>query len=72
MANGGGDDVEDVEEGPTISTFKDHFSLLTPSSTIRYRDRQAAARVLERLDDQFILHTRGGVQRTTKGPSSSG
>lgn len=40
---------------PEISRFNDHFTLLIPSSTIRYREGRAAARVLEANDAQFVL-----------------
>ena len=40
---------------PEISRFHDHFTLLIPSSTIRYREGRAAARVLEANDAQFVL-----------------
>jgi hypothetical protein len=40
---------------PEISRFHDHFTLLIPSSTVRYRDGRAAARILEANDAQFVL-----------------
>jgi len=40
---------------PQISTFEDHFTLQIPSSIIRYRDRSAAARVIETTDAQYVL-----------------
>ena len=41
---------------PTIATFKDHFTLPIPSSTVRYRDhKHSAARILEGVNSQFVL-----------------
>lgn len=45
--------TEDRE--PEITHFKDHFTLLIPTSTIRYRDGHSAARVIEAPDSQFVL-----------------
>ena len=47
--------VHQEDRAPEISKFHDHFTLLIPSSTIRYRDGRAAARVLEADDAQFVL-----------------
>ena len=47
--------VHQEDKAPEISKFHDHFTLLIPSSTIRYRDGRAAARVLEANDAQFVL-----------------
>jgi hypothetical protein len=53
-----GDDDErnyNPDIGPSVAKFQDHFTLLIPSSTIRYRDSRCAARVLETTDAQFVL-----------------
>jgi hypothetical protein len=42
-------------EMPMIADFKDHFSLLMPSSRIRFRSSRSAARVIEQEDGQFVL-----------------
>lgn len=42
-------------EEPIINSFKDHFSLLVPSSKIRYREARSAARVTVEDDSQFVL-----------------
>jgi hypothetical protein len=47
--------IHHEDKQPEISKFHDHFTLLIPSSTIRYRDGRAAARVLEANDAQFVL-----------------
>jgi hypothetical protein len=47
--------VHQEDKQPEISKFHDHFTLLIPSSTIRYREGRAAARVLEANDAQFVL-----------------
>jgi hypothetical protein len=47
--------IHQEDREPEISKFVDHFTLLIPSSTIRYRDGRAAARVLEANDAQFVL-----------------
>jgi hypothetical protein len=40
---------------PVIFAFKDHFSLLVPSSRIRYREKQSGSRVTPAGDSQFVL-----------------
>ena len=47
--------VHQEDKQPEISKFHDHFTLLIPSSTIRFRNGQGAARVLEANDAQFVL-----------------
>ena len=44
------------DEGePAICGFKDHFTLQIPSSTVRYRGRNAAAKIVEGNTAQFVL-----------------
>jgi len=50
-----GDSVNFMDDGPVVAAFKDHFTLQMPSSTVRYRGRQSAARVVEGIDTQFVL-----------------
>jgi len=38
-----------------VTTFQDHFTLQIPTSTVRYRHQQAAARIIETSDAQYIL-----------------
>lgn len=40
---------------PEIAHFHDHFTLLIPTSTVRYREGHSAARIIESADCQFIL-----------------
>jgi len=40
---------------PAVSAFRDHFTLQIPTSTVRYRNNRAAARILETTDAQFVL-----------------
>lgn len=47
--------IHNEDRQPEIAKFHDHFTLLIPSSTIRYREGRAAARVLEADDAQFVL-----------------
>ena len=42
-------------DAPALAAFKDHFTLQIPSSTIRYREKHSAARVIEGSDSQFVL-----------------
>lgn len=51
QAGGDGEEHDD----PSIAQYKDHFTLLIPSSTIRYRDGHGSARILEAPDAQFVL-----------------
>eukprot|EP00977_Amphora_coffeiformis_P011779 scaffold2872_cov193-Amphora_coffeaeformis.AAC.2 len=53
-----------------VTQFKDHFSLSWPSSTIRYRSRAGAARVIETEDFQIILEESPGI--VTGGSGSVG
>jgi len=61
MAEDSRDGVEVVNrvvygsDTPTVSTFRDHFTLPVPSSVVRYRHSQGAARVIEGSDFQFVL-----------------
>eukprot|EP00538_Stauroneis_constricta_P012648 CAMPEP_0119546226 /NCGR_PEP_ID=MMETSP1352-20130426/734_1 /TAXON_ID=265584 /ORGANISM="Stauroneis constricta, Strain CCMP1120" /LENGTH=1119 /DNA_ID=CAMNT_0007590905 /DNA_START=217 /DNA_END=3576 /DNA_ORIENTATION=- len=45
----------DVEPLQVAKNFVDHFTLPVPSSTVRFRSRNAAARVFENKSNQFIL-----------------
>lgn len=54
------------EEAPMIASFKDHFTLSLPTSTIRYREHQCAARVIEGLDDQIVLEETYDPETKTK------
>jgi hypothetical protein len=47
--------IQDSEEGPRITALKDHFTLPIRTSTVRYRDKQGAARIIAAADSQFIL-----------------
>jgi len=38
------------DDTPQVATFEDHFTLSVPSSVIRYRDRKAAARVIDEIE----------------------
>lgn len=40
---------------PTVCVPRDHFTLSTPTTTIRYRQTRNAARVIEDADKQYIL-----------------
>jgi hypothetical protein len=44
-----------VDRVPEITRFHDHFTMLIPSSTVRYRDGHSAARIIESPDCQFVL-----------------
>jgi hypothetical protein len=44
-----------VDRVPEITRFHDHFTLLIPSSTVRYREGHSAARIIESPDCQFVL-----------------
>lgn len=57
---GGGVGVEVVDaifrnSSPTVCVLKDHFTLSHPTSTIRYRRNNNAARIIEDADKQYIL-----------------
>jgi len=43
------------EDSPIIATAKDHFSLLVPTSRVRYRDGSSGARVLQAENSQVVL-----------------
>lgn len=53
-----------TKEAPTVKKFKDHFTLNIPSSTIRYRDRNAAARVIEEMEAQFVIEETNQVDES--------
>jgi hypothetical protein len=40
---------------PVIFAFRDHFSLLVPSSRVRYREKRSGSRVTPSGDSQFVL-----------------
>lgn len=62
-AGEGGDGVEIVTASmtshragePTVTLPKDHFTLSSPTTTIRYRRSDNAARIIEDADKQYIL-----------------
>lgn len=49
------DDTTNNASTHSIAHFHDHFTMLIPSSTVRYRDGHSAARVIESVDCQFVL-----------------
>jgi len=50
------DEAYEAARVPTVSKFRDHFTLPIPTSVVRYRSRKGAARVIEGSDDyQFVL-----------------
>lgn len=40
---------------PAVTQLKDHFTLMNPTTTIRYRRHTSAARIIEDADKQYIL-----------------
>ena len=43
------------DERPQVTRYRDHFSLLTPTSTVRFQDSHSAARVICNQGSQLIL-----------------